>query len=139
MSNNSLSPLGFSIRLIFALLLVFLTYNPTPYSFLAWVIKNGDSPIVYKVISGIVLLIGWAIYVRATRNSLGPIGSGLAAALLGCLVWLFVEWGFFDPNNLTAMTWVIEVIIAAILAIGMCWSHIRRKLTGQVDTDDVED
>lgn len=129
---------GFSLRWLFALLLVLCTYNPSGYSFVDWVVRNGNGALVYKVILGIVLIIGWAIYLRATKNSLGPVGAGLAAALFGCIIWLFIEWGLFDPANLTVMTWLVELVVSLILALGMSWSHIRRRLSGQVDTDDVE-
>lgn len=136
--NSELTWPGFGIRLVFALALVLLTYNPSAYSFVDWVINRGETPLVYLVISGIVLVIGWAIFIRATKNSLGPIGVGLAAALLGCIVWLLIEWGAFAANNLTAMTWAIEIILAIILTLGMTWAHIRRRLSGQVTTDEAE-
>ncbi|MGB5773274.1 MAG: DUF6524 family protein [Sedimenticolaceae bacterium] len=31
------------------------------------------------------------------------------------------------------------VLLSAILAVGMSWSHIRRRLTGQIDVDEVDD
>ena len=37
-----------------------------------------------------------------------------------------------------AITWV-ALLLATILALGMSWSHIRRRLTGQFDVDDMED
>lgn len=138
MASNDLSWAGISLRLLFALALVLLTYNPTEYSFIDWVINPNETPLVYKVISGILLLIGWAIYIRATLNSLGVIGIGLAAALFGCVVWLFIEWGLFSATNVSAMAWAIEIIMAIILTLGMCWAHIRRILSGQVTTDEAE-
>jgi len=136
--NNELTWPGFAIRLFFALLLVLLSYNPSPYSFFAWVTSGDQTPMVYKVISGIVLIIGWAIYIRATKNALGIIGVCLAAALFACLIWLLIEWGAFAANDVNAMTWAIEIVLALILTLGMCWAHIRRKLSGQVTTDEAE-
>lgn len=137
-ANNRLTATGFLLRFLFALVLVLCTYNPSGYSYVNWVMNMADSPLVYKAICGIILVIGWVIYLRATKNSLGHVGTMLAVALFACLVWLFIEWGLFDLNNVTVMTWIIEVILAAVLAIGMSWSHIRRQLTGQIDTDEVE-
>ena len=35
--------------------------------------------------------------------------------------------------------WVgIMVVISGVLATGISWSHIRRRMTGQVDVDEVE-
>lgn len=138
MATTHLTWSGFSLRWLFALVLVLASYNPSGYSFVDWVLQSGNSALVYKVIAGLLLIIGWAVYIRATKNSLGPIGAGLAAALFGCIVWLLIEWGLFEASNLTVMTWAIELILSLILALGMSWSHIRRRLSGQVDTDDVE-
>ena len=129
---------GFVIRLAFAAILVFATYNPSEYSFFSWVMNSAESPMVYKALAGIALLIGWVIFLRATINSLGVIGIILTSVLLACLVWLLVEWNVFDPTNRTAMTWTIEVVVAFLLATGMSWSHIRRQMSGQYDTDEIE-
>jgi hypothetical protein len=37
------------------------------------------------------------------------------------------------------MIWIGLVMVATILAIGMSWSHVRRRLTGQADVDDVDE
>jgi len=29
-------------------------------------------------------------------------------------------------------------VFACVLAVGMSWSHIRRRVSGQFDTDDVD-
>ena len=55
------------------------------------------------------------------------------------LVWLFVDIGWLNLKDVGVMSWVVLVIVSLLLAVGMSWSHIRRRLTGQVDTDDVED
>jgi len=34
---------------------------------------------------------------------------------------------------------VILILISSILAVGISWSHIRRKISGQVDADDVDE
>jgi hypothetical protein len=36
------------------------------------------------------------------------------------------------------MTWVLMTLFAAILTAGMSWSHLRRRWSGQVDIDDVD-
>jgi uncharacterized membrane protein (GlpM family) len=41
-----------------------------------------------KVLAGILLLILYLIYLRATWCSIGPIGVSLAAALLATLIWV---------------------------------------------------
>jgi hypothetical protein len=36
-------------------------------------------------------------------------------------------------------TWIVLVGLAAILTVGLSWSHIWRRLTGQYTVDDVDD
>ena len=126
-------------RWVFALLLVFGTYNPTDFSYVSWLTSRGVEfgPLIFIV--GIVLLIGWIIYLRATFLSMGWLGIILGAALLGCVVWLFVDIGLLSLSSVNAFSWVVLVVISLLLAVGISWSHIRRRLTGQVDTDDLDD
>jgi len=135
-TNNQLTTSGFYLRLLFALLLVFVTYNPSAYSYYDWILTNLESFNVLVVPAGIALLIGWSIYIRATLRSLGTWGLLLAAGLFGSLIWVLIDWQWLDVNNISLLSWVIEAIIALILGVGMCWSHIRRKMSGQVDIDE---
>lgn len=129
---------GVFLRFLFALLLVLLSYNPSGYSFFHWVHKSLSHITPYIVIAGLLLLIGWGVYVKATLNSLGILGITILAALFASLVWLFIYWGFLSVDNISAMAWVIEVLLAALLAVGMCWSHFTRRMSGQVDVDEIE-
>ena len=133
---HDFTPTSFLLRFLFAMLLVFLTYNPTEYCWVAWL--QSDVPMVYKAASGIVLLIGWVMYLRATWNSLGPIGTLLAAAFFGIIIWLFYEWGWFTVEDTTVIQWLVLFVVTGVLAVGMSWSHVRRKLSGQYDTDEIE-
>jgi hypothetical protein len=87
---------------------------------------------------GIVLLAGWVVFLRATFQSLGVLGLLLGAAFFAALVWLLVDFGLLATDSVSTMTWVTMVCLALLLAIGMSWSHVRRRMTGQVDVDDVE-
>lgn len=135
----NLTASGVALRFLFALLLVLLSYNPSGYSYFHWVHYSFSDITPYVVIAGVILLIGWGIYIKATLNSLGLIGVIALAALFACLVWLFIYWGFLSVNDISAMAWVIEVLLAAMLAVGMCWSHFTRRMSGQVDVDEIED
>lgn len=127
---------SFLLRLLFAVLLVFLTYNPSGYSWIDWL--KTDVAMVYKAAGGILLLIGWIMYLRATWNSLGPVGTLLAAAFFGIIIWLLVEWGLFALDDSVVIQWIVLVVVSGVLAVGMSWSHVRRRLSGQYDTDEIE-
>jgi len=135
----NLSASGVVVRFIFALLLVLLSYNPSGYSYFHWAYTSWHHITPYVVIAGIILLIGWGVYINATLNSLGIVGVIAFAALLGCLVWLFIYWGFLSVSDVSAMVWVIEILLAALLTVGMCWSHFTRRMSGQVDVDEIEE
>lgn len=130
---------SFLIRWIFALLLVFATYNPSGYSYVSWVWDEQTEfgPVV--AIAGLLLLIGWLIFLRATLLALSWLGVTLGVALCACFVWLLVDLGWVSVESTSALEYVVLVILSLILAVGMSWSHVRRRLTGQTDVNDVED
>lgn len=135
----TLTSSGVAIRFLFALLLVLLSYNPSGYSYFHWVYHSMSEVTPYIVIAGIILLIGWGVYIKATLNSLGFIGIVILAALFASLIWLFVYWGWLSVNNISALAWIIEILLSALLCVGMCWSHLNRRLSGQVDVDEIEE
>ena len=89
--------------------------------------------------SAVILLIGWTIYIRATLRSLGSLGLALAFSFFAIIVWWLIDIGLLGADNISVMTYIILFILSAILATGMSWSHIRRKISGQVDVDDVDE
>ena len=127
---------SFLLRYLISLILVFVTYNPSEYCWVQWLYSN--TAMVYKAASGIVLLIGWVMVMRATWNSLGAFGTLLAAAFFAVMIWLLIEWGLLALANTSIIVWVIEFILSGVLAVGMSWSHIRRRISGQYDTDEIE-
>lgn len=75
---------------------------------------------------------------RATQRSLGNLGLILAVALVAALAWLLVDAGLLSATSASGVTWIVLVCVAAVMAIGMSWSHVRRALTGQVDVDEID-
>ena len=130
---------GFLGRWIFALILVLGTYNPSGYSYVSWVQigESGFSPGI--LIVGLLLLIGWIFCVKTTFNAIGWLGVTLGAALFAAVIWLLVDIGLISMEATGILTWLSLVVIALILAVGMAWSHVKRRITGQLNVDDVED
>ncbi len=133
---------GFVLRLLFALVLVYATYNPEGYSYFHWIqasLNRTETGLLgsdaLKFVAGILLLAGWLIYVSATRDALGWFGVILLLAFSGGVIWLFADMGLFEPSNYRLIVHFTEIVLAFILAFGMSWSHIHRRLTGQVDID----
>ena len=127
------------VRWVFAMLIVFATYNPHGFSYFHWALLNFGTFGPEKIIAGVLLVIGWIIFIRSTLRSLGGIGLLLVAVLFGAILWLLIDWNWIAIENQTVITYSVMVIMACILTVGMSWSHIRHRLTGQVDIDDIDE
>lgn len=126
-------------RFLLALVLVFGTYNPEkPYSYFYWTIANLPDFSAVKAFVGVVLLIGWTIYINATIEALGWLGLLLAAAFFGTATWMVIDQGWLQVESPRALTYVVLVLISALLATGLGWSRTRRRLTGQVDVNELD-
>ena len=125
-------------RGLLALVVVFGSFNPTGWSFWHWISAEPLSLTPGKGIVGVLVLIGWAVLLRATINSLGLIGLVLAGALFGFLIWGLVSWGVLPTGNWSVLIWIVELMAVLVLTAGVSWSHVRRRLSGQIDVDDVE-
>ena len=125
-------------RWLFAQILVFATFNPTEYSYIRWALGAWavETPLVLFL--GLVLTIGYVIYVRATLRSIGVFGILLIAALAGSLLWVLADRGLLDLADADLLTWIGLVGVGLILGLGMSWSHVRRAIAGQTDVDDVD-
>ena len=137
-STKEITWLGIGSRFLIALIIVFASYNPSGYSFLDWVLNTDSGNVVFKVFMGVILAIGWTVYIRATRRSLGVIGTLLAIAFFGSLLWLLIDLKIIPADSVAAVTYIILFIIGCLLATGMCWSHIRRRMSGQMDVDEID-
>ena len=139
MAQPSFSLASFLLRWLVALVLVFATFNPTDYSYYRWVAGMDGGNLALKALAGVALLILYVIYLRATWRSIGPIGVSLATAFLGALIWVTIDLGLLNLKQPTIITWVLLFALATILAIGISWSHVRRRVSGQADMDDVDE
>jgi hypothetical protein len=129
---------GFAIRLAATLVLVLATYNPSGWSYVHWV-QNGfsnDGLGPEHFVVGVLVLIGWVILLTATQRSMGTFGLVLEALLFGGLVWLLIDFGVLRIDSVSEFTWVILIILSVMLAIGLSWSHVWRRLTGQFEVDE---
>jgi hypothetical protein len=144
MARAGVGAAGMLLRVIGALVLVYATFNPTGRSYFHWALgpligvgaPSGGSTAL-KFLVGIVLLIGWVVVLQATRRSIGIAGAVLALALCGGLIWLLVEQHVVSPSGSAAIAHIALIAIGLVLGVGMSWSLVSRRLTGQVDTDEV--
>lgn len=130
---------GFLGRWAFTLLLVLGTYNPSGFSYFTWVFSETTNFGPIPLIVGLVLLIGWIFCVKTTFDAIGWLGVILGGALFAALIWLLIDVGLISLESRGIITWLILIVISLILAVGMAWAIVKRRLTGQLKVDDVED
>ena len=140
-ASREFNLLSFVWRFLASLLLVMVTYNPTRFSYVAWLrAATPENPLGPEhFVVGIVLIIGWVILLAATQRSLGTFGLLLGGALLGGVVWMLTDIGWLNVSTVSSATWVGLICVAALLAVGLSWSHVWRRLTGQFEVDDGDD
>ena len=131
---NEISWSGVLLRVVLATALVLLTFNPSGYSFYHWISAPPPGVTALKAFAGVALLIGWVVCLRTAFVALGWLGVILCAALLGTFVWLLRDLHVLEAAGSTAMTWIGLLIVGAILGLGLSWSLIRARTTGQVET-----
>ena len=103
------------------------TYNPSGWSFYHW-IAAGDGALPLQALVGLALVILYVIYLRATWRSVGAVGTAVAVAC----------YGVIDLEAPGVAVFLLLFVLATVMAIGLSWSHVRRRLSGQADVDDVE-
>ena len=130
--------MGFLIRWAFAFLLLAATYNPTQWNFVRWAIGNYQNMLSVTVLVGLILAIGYIIFLRATLRSIGMSGMLLVLAIAGALLWVLFDQGFINLTNPTINTWLGIIMMSLVLAIRLSWSIVRRKISRQADVDDVD-
>lgn len=132
------------LRVLAALLLVYGTWNPFGVSFYDWALAPlfGAPPtegaVALKFLVGVVLVAGWAVFITATRRSLGLWGAMLALALTGGVIWLLITYDLVSARSSRGVANVVLICLALCLAAGLSWSFVSRRISGQVDTDVVE-
>lgn len=143
MATTKFTATSYLLRLFSALVLVCATYNPlAPWSYYEWAVVPAlaDFSLITPIqaLVGVLLLIGWVILLRATSRSLGFIGILLGIALCAAVIWVLVDQGWIILGANDVFTWIIIIALSLLLGTGLSWSHIRRRMTGQLDVDEVD-
>ncbi|WP_333712495.1 DUF6524 family protein [Yoonia sp.] len=131
--------MGFVIRWVCALILLAATYNPTDWNYVAWARSTYETNLSMVVMIGLVLLVGYIVYLRATFRSIGLFGMILILAVVATFLWVLFDQGLISLDDPTVNTWIAIFALSVVLAVGLSWSIVRRRLTGQADVDDVDE
>jgi hypothetical protein len=130
-------------RFLFAFALVVLTWNPTRFNYVAWMMAQFDPversdlwPLV--AFCGIVMLAGWLFFLNTTARSLGVVGIVLCVGLSVTVLWALFKYNLVTSGSTTLISWIVLVLFAATLAAGMSWAHLRARWSGQATVDEVD-
>ena len=138
-ATESISWGGVLVRLLASLLLVFLTWNAEGWSYYHWTIEpflgGAGNFSALKFLAGALLVAAWVVFLQATRRSIGLMGALLVAAIAGGVIWLLIGSGIVTATSGRGIARVVLIAISLILTVGMSWSHMSRRITGQADTD----
>lgn len=125
---------GFAVRWLASLFVVFATYNPSGYSYYHWMAAGGDDPWSLRVAAGLLLATSYLVAARISRAAVGTSGfiTGLVAAIL-------FSYGVASLVSVSgslgrALHYVYLASLATAIAVGISWSHMKHRLTGQRTT-----
>jgi uncharacterized protein DUF6524 len=135
---------SFGARFLFAFALVCLTWNPTRFNYVAWMLAQFDLetrsslwPLV--AFCGIIMLAGWIFFLRTTAQTLGTGGIVLCIGLSVVVFWALFKYNIVSSGSTTLIAWIVLVLFSAILATGMSWAHLRKRWSGQATVDEVDE
>jgi hypothetical protein len=130
--------MGILLRWLGAFLLLAATFNPSPWNYIRWVQANWAEQMPLAIFLGLLLAVGYMVYVVATLRSIGAFGVVLVAAIIGAGLWVVIDWGWLSLTNPSLNLWIGIFVLSVILGIGLSWSILRQKLSGQASVDEIE-
>ena len=128
--------MGFLTRWLAAFGLLAATYNPTEWSYIRWAVKKWNEQLPLAVLIGLVLLVAYVLFLTAVLRGIGTLGVFLIAAVLAALIWVLWDFGWLSLENPSANTWIGLVLLSVVLAVGMYWGILWRRMSGQLEVDD---
>ncbi len=130
--------MGILLRWLGALLLLAAIFNPTRWNYATWARDNWSDQMPLVVFLGLILIVIAMVYIVATMRSIGVLGVLVIAAIFGAGLWVLTDWGLLGLANPALNVWLGILVLSLILGIGMSWSILRQRLSGQATVDEVD-
>ena len=127
----------FVTRWLEAMFLVLASYNPSGYSYYHWISELDVGNWVLKLLVGVVLAILYATFGLATQRSLGRLGIAAWLLFFAVVTWTIIDLGLLRIAGSGTVATIVLVNLANLLAVGVSWSYVRARLSGQADTNNV--
>jgi len=128
--------MGFLVRWLVAFVLLAVTFNPTELNFVRWASEAWGEQTSLVVLFGLVLLVVYVVFLTAVLRGIGAIGVTLVLAVIAALVWVLLDLAWLSIENPGMMTWVGILALSVVLAVGMYWGILWRRISGQIEVDD---
>lgn len=130
--------MGILLRWLGAFVLLAAIFNPTRINFVNWARANWDDQMPLIVFGGLILGVAMMVYLVATMRSIGLLGAAVIAAIFGAGLWVLTDWGWLSLGHSDLTVWLAILALSLILGIGMSWSILRQRLSGQASVDEVD-
>ncbi|XLQ20088.1 MAG: DUF6524 family protein [Candidatus Moraniibacteriota bacterium] len=124
-------------RLVYALVVVWATYNPTQYCLYKWV-QTSDAAMSSKALAVGAAVIVWGIFAFLAKKALGTVGLIAMFGISGLATWFLIDHGYLDLTKASEAQWYTTFIISILFAVGMATGILIRRLSGQMSTDEVD-
>ena len=62
----------------------------------------------------------------------------LVGAIFAALIWVLIDWGVLATTNSAFNIWLGILAMSLVLGIGLSWSILWQRLSGQATVDDVD-
>ncbi len=122
----------FFLRWLLAAFLVFGTYNPSGTSYYHWVAAAPElSPT--QITAGILLLALIVAVLRMAFMSTGYIGTAALTLTVLMGIVFAAGLGLFEFEDVYFTTYAIELILSVVVGVGLSWSFIQKRLSGERD------
>jgi hypothetical protein len=122
---------GIMVRTLLCFFLVFATWNPTGYSYVTWARYSASATAPEIAVAGTLLLALHILFMRIAWLSLGADGISAALAILLAGLLTLSEFGVVDLWQIQSWPYVLLIGLSLVLAIGMVWSLLKRRVVGQ--------
>lgn len=129
--------MGILLRWLGAFLLLAAIFNPSQWNYVLWARTSWGDQMPLIVFSGLILAVVAMVYVVATMRSIGILGAGIIAAIFGAGLWVLTDWGLLGLGNSALNVWLTILVLSLILGVGMSWSILRQRLSGQASVDEI--
>jgi hypothetical protein len=127
-------PIGIVVRMLAVALLVTGTYNPSGYSYYHWAFHHFADHWASKAVIGQIIVVAFVFCVHATVRSLGWLFGIPLILVIATGIWFLSDRGLVDLSDRLQRILVFEAVIVIWLSTGVCFSLIRYRLSGQLDS-----